>query len=341
MVWVTIDANVVPALRGLVTLSASVASSDPQAGLGADWAEPQMDQASGTIRVELRAARQGGADRLYAITVTATDANGNADQEVVQVTVTAGLTLFADNFEDSQTDAPPNAPQAGSYGPATALVTTAAAHGGTQSAYLYPVLGAGEMRPRFITPVPRDFKLHVETWLGCGVPPMHFGLDTAADNLFARVTLQPDGTITVFSGTNNVNTGLRYSVGAWEKYQIDYVVGSNKLVLTLNDQSVTATVPVQNEICGLWFVCGLPGDNVQSRGFVDDVVAEAPVTPEIPPTLTYVRTGNQLTLSWIGTGYTLQENDAFPDPTGWKIIGVSSPTAVTLGAGNKFYRLNK
>ncbi len=341
MVWVTIDANVVPALRGLVTLSASVASSDPQAGLGADWTEPQMDQASGTIRVELRAARQGGADRLYAITVTATDANGNADQEVVQVTVTAGLTLFADNFEDSQTDAPPNAPQAGSYGPATALVTTAAAHGGTQSAYLYPVLGAGEMRPRFITPVPRDFKLHVETWLGCGVPPMHFGLDTAADNLFARVTLQPDGTITVFSGTNNVDTGLRYSAGAWEKYQIDYVVGSNELVLTLNDQSVTATVPVQNEIRGLWFVCGLPGDNVQSRGFVDDVVAEAPVTPEIPPTLTYVRTGNQLTLSWIGTGYTLQENDAFPDPTGWKIIGVSSPTAVTLGAGNKFYRLNK
>jgi hypothetical protein len=341
MVRVTIDANVVPALRGLVTLSASVASSDPQAGKGSDWTEPQIDQTSGTIRVELRAARQGGVDRLYAITVTATDAQGNADHDVVHVTVTAGLTLFADNFEDSHTDAPPNAPQAGSYGTATALVTTAAAHAGTKSAYLYPALGAGEMRPRFITPVPRDFKLHVETWLGCVAPPMHFGLDTAADNLFARVTLQPDGTITVFSGTNNVDTGLRYSVGTWEKYQIDYVVGSDKLVLTLNDQSVTATVPVQNKIHGLWFVCGLPGDNFQSRGFVDDVVAEAPVTPEIPPTLTYVCTGNQLTLSWIGTGYTLQENEAFPDPTGWKIIGVSSPTAVTLGAGNKFYRLNK
>jgi len=92
MVTVTIDANVVPALQGLVTLSASVDSNQPQEGMGPsdkgpDWSEPQIDQANGTIQVALRAERWDDIDRLYAITVTATDANGNKSHEVVQVKV--------------------------------------------------------------------------------------------------------------------------------------------------------------------------------------------------------------------------------------------------------------
>ena len=92
MVTVTIDANVVPALEGFVTLSASVASSQPQEGMGPsdkgpDWTEPLIDQESGTIQVELRAERWNDIDRLYNITVTATDEEGNESHEVVQVMV--------------------------------------------------------------------------------------------------------------------------------------------------------------------------------------------------------------------------------------------------------------
>lgn len=243
------------------------------------------------------------------------------------------------------TDAPPNAPQVGSYTAATALVETTAAHSGTKSVYLYPALSHGEIRAQFIAPAPQGAKLHVEAWLQHVGEKVHWGLVTPSDPLFVNVTLQPPlagANITVFDGTTDVDTGLTYTDNTWQKYQIDYVVGSDQLVLTSNDQSVTNTVPIRTEVTGLWFICGLPGDDFQSRGFVDDILALAPISVSPgQPTLRYAKSGQQLTLSWDGSGFTLQESDSVNNPAGWQPIGTASPVAVTIGTGNKFYRLKK
>lgn len=257
----------------------------------------------------------------------------------------AGLVTRDAVAREVVTDAPPNAPQVGSYAAATALVETAGAHSGTKSVYLYPALGHGAIRPRFTTPVPQGIKLHAEAWLYHVGEKMHWGLDTPSDPLFVNVTLQPPSAgfgITVSDGTTDVDTGLTYAENTWEKYQLDYVVGSTEVLLTVNDQSVTLTVPARTEVTGLWFISGLEGDDFQSRGFVDDILASAPVmvTPT-QPTLRYEVTGKQLKLSWEGSGFALQENEAVANPAGWQAIGNASPVTFNIGAGNKFYRLRK
>lgn len=240
-------------------------------------------------------------------------------------------------------DAPPNAPQAGSYGLTSALVKSDTAHSGTKAPYLYPALGQGDMRVIFTTAVPQGVKLHAEAWIYHIGQKVHWGLDTPANHSFVNVTLQPpDGgrVITVSDGTADVDTGLVYAESTWEKYQIDYVVGANQVILTVNDQSVTNTVQPQNEVQGLWFVSGLEGDDFQSRGYVDDVLASAPVTITTAA-LRYQVSGKQLTFSWDGSGFTLQSSDTVPTTAGWTNAGTASPVTVPIGGGNKFYRLRK
>ena len=93
MTTVTIQANVVPSLQGLVTLSAYVTSNEPEEGLGdgdqaPDWGEPEIDQEAGIIRIPLRAERSAqGYGRVYTITVLATDSEGNQSEENVYVDV--------------------------------------------------------------------------------------------------------------------------------------------------------------------------------------------------------------------------------------------------------------
>jgi hypothetical protein len=93
MSTVTIQANVVPSLEGLVTLSASVASSEPEESpdwgdRAPDWGEPEIDQEEGIIRVPLRAERLArGSGRIYTVTVVATDSSGHQSEALVQVDV--------------------------------------------------------------------------------------------------------------------------------------------------------------------------------------------------------------------------------------------------------------
>ena len=93
MSTVTIEANVVPALQGLVTLSAYVTSSEPEEGLGdgdqaPDWGEPEIDQEAGIIRMPLRAERSAqGYGRIYTVTVVATDSEGHQYEASVYVDV--------------------------------------------------------------------------------------------------------------------------------------------------------------------------------------------------------------------------------------------------------------
>ena len=245
-----------------------------------------------------------------------------------------------------ESPAPPNAPQVGSYTSATALVGDTGGVSGTNFIFLYNPLDQGDARPGFIAPVPQGTELHAEAWLYYRTGNVHFGLDTPDDDLFANVTLKEGGSITVFDGTNDVVTGLNYLVETWEKYQIDYVVGSDQLILTLSsefqaEQSVTATVPVQNEVRGLWFSVGLPDDPVQSIGYVDDILARAPIVA--PAHLDHSRNGNQLILSWVTPGFVLQENSDLTNAAGWTDLtgGGASPVSVTMDTGTKFFRLKQ
>jgi len=60
-----------------------------------------------------------------------------------------------------------------------------------------------------------------------------------------------------------------------------------------------------------------------------------------PVILNFSRNGNVLTLSWTGSGYTLQQNSDFTNPNGWTDLSTTSPVPVTMNAAPKFYRLKK
>lgn len=93
MVPVTVWANAVHNGAGVITLSASVQSSEPldTAGDGSteeDCIVTSIDQMEGKVLVQLRAERSGtGGGRVYTITVTASDAWGNHTTATVDVRV--------------------------------------------------------------------------------------------------------------------------------------------------------------------------------------------------------------------------------------------------------------
>lgn len=76
-----------------VVLTATVASNEPEDGLGdgdlgPDWTEPVIDQAAGIIALQFRAERSGsGNGRIYSVTITARDQSGNASAATVRITV--------------------------------------------------------------------------------------------------------------------------------------------------------------------------------------------------------------------------------------------------------------
>lgn len=61
------------------------------------------------------------------------------------------------------------------------------------------------------------------------------------------------------------------------------------------------------------------------------------------PVLNLSRSGNQGTLTWAAVGFTLQENSNLSNPTNWTNVvgGSNSPVTISIGSGNKFFRLRK
>jgi len=63
----------------------------------------------------------------------------------------------------------------------------------------------------------------------------------------------------------------------------------------------------------------------------------------VQPELQYSVSGTQLTLTWLGSGFTLQENSNVANAAGWSAVpgaGANSAT-VPIGTGNRFFRLIK
>jgi len=93
MVDITILANASDNGGGPVTLMATVASNEPQDGLGdgdmaPDWTEPVVDPDTGIITLQLRAERSGsGNGREYTVTITATDSSDNSSTVDVKIIV--------------------------------------------------------------------------------------------------------------------------------------------------------------------------------------------------------------------------------------------------------------
>lgn len=92
MINVSIDSHAADN-SGIVTVSATVSSNEPQNGLGdgdtdVDWTAPVIDPTTGRITLQLRAERSAkGNGRVYTVTVKAIDDVGNASQANVTVKV--------------------------------------------------------------------------------------------------------------------------------------------------------------------------------------------------------------------------------------------------------------
>jgi len=93
---------------------------------------------------------------------------------------------------------------------------------------------------------------------------------------------------------------------------------------------------------------GATGGINNFQGLVDEArLSPGALSPSLflnsppPVILNFSRNGNVLTLSWTGSGYTLQQNSDFTNPNGWTDVGTTSPVPVTMNAAPKFYRLKK
>ena len=62
-----------------------------------------------------------------------------------------------------------------------------------------------------------------------------------------------------------------------------------------------------------------------------------------PPALNIAVSGSQLTLSWTGAGYIVQQNATLSNPSGWADVSgaTASPFVTTIAPGTKYYRLRK
>jgi len=73
-----------------------------------------------------------------------------------------------------------------------------------------------------------------------------------------------------------------------------------------------------------------------------DLVFRVSANPLPGPSITFARSGNQLTLSWNQSGFVLEENSNLSNDAGWISIGAWTPVTITIAPiGSKFYRLRK
>jgi len=93
---------------------------------------------------------------------------------------------------------------------------------------------------------------------------------------------------------------------------------------------------------------GASGGVANMQGLVDEVrISPSALAPAFflnsppPAVITYTRNGNQLTLSWAVSGFTLQQNDSVTNSAGWSTLSSTSPVIVNMTNAAKFYRLKQ
>jgi hypothetical protein len=146
-----------------------------------------------------------------------------------------------------------------------------------------------------------------------------------------------------------------YPIGQWSHFVLVYDSAAATLTLYVNGQ-LAATAPYTSVINATLQAAHIGAWNGNARpfdGLIDEVaIYDTALTADrvaahfaaaSPLTLSYVRTGTQLTLSWNGTGYKLQQNTDVAQAAAWSDVpgGTSSPVSIAIGPGNRFFRLVK
>ena len=182
-------------------------------------------------------------------------------------TVAEEVTLFSDNFDNVTVGAAPSA-QVGTWNPAEGVVadTVSGAPSGTQ--YLDIVRpDYDEHWGQASAVINAGTSVHAEFYLNgdasAGFLPQ-FGLWSAGGSAAAwpsgyaaLVSLFDDGKVTNYDGADHVDTGLTWTAGAWEKYEIDYVVGASSYDLTVGGTSTTVSgILTPGAVQGLYFTSG-------------------------------------------------------------------------------------
>jgi hypothetical protein len=124
-----------------------------------------------------------------------------------------------------------------------------------------------------------------------------FGLNVDATNLYPWDAASGDGVV-ILSGSPGgttvyavgptgglVATGLSHQINAWEKWEIDYVVGASSFDVTVGGNTVSLGAPYMKNSAatsvGAMFFDAFAGT---TKVFIDDLVVEAGIVPE-PATL--------------------------------------------------------
>jgi hypothetical protein len=174
------------------------------------------------------------------------------------------------------------------------------------------------------------------------------------------ITMVDDGTIFVqalshYFHVNQFATTATVNDDQWHHVAYVYDQGVNGFIRIYIDGQLAAS----NANISPWswdpaqeIELGKSHDNYWRRfnGYLDDVqfygrilsAAELVQSMNLGPALSFSRSGNQLTLSWPGTGFVLQENSSVNNPAGWSNVtgGSTSPVTVTISpTGAKYYRL--
>jgi hypothetical protein len=106
----------------------------------------------------------------------------------------------------------------------------------------------------------------------------------------------------------------------------------NILMGSLDDLGLWDRALTGSEITSI-YQAGLNGKSLTS-------VQESP--PAAAPTLTAVRSGNNIIISWTPTGGTLQSAPALvPGGSTWTAVGTANPATVPIGTANSFFRVQQ
>jgi hypothetical protein len=144
------------------------------------------------------------------------------------------------------------------------------------------------------------------------------------------------------AGTAWHHLAVVFDAGAWRVYWDGQPRGTQSLAMGTHPEAPTNLGSSSSSGTEQW-----PGALDEVAFFSTALSAEAiqahyGALVKAAPTLRYQKTGNQLSLSWIGTSFKLQANANLANAAGWQAVpgGDTSPVSVTIGAtGQQFFRL--